>query len=95
MEHLFITPTGRLRERERTLLNKIDETLEKIEEGEFVGIVGASGSGKTTLMNLLGCLDRPTYGSYRLNGTDVAGLDDDQLAKVRNHSIGFVFQKRA
>ena len=63
-----------------------------IEPGEFVGIVGASGSGKTTLMNILGCLDRPSHGSYRLDGEDVSGLDDDRLSLVRNRRIGFVFQ---
>ncbi|MCL4150179.1 UNVERIFIED_CONTAM: hypothetical protein GTU68_043164 [Idotea baltica] len=63
-----------------------------ISEGEFVGIVGASGSGKTTLMNILGCLDSPTRGRYFLNGTDVSGYNDDQLSKIRNASIGFVFQ---
>ena len=63
-----------------------------VEEGEFVGIVGASGSGKTTLMNIIGCLDRPTSGEYCLNGEDVAHLDDDRLSLVRNRSIGFVFQ---
>jgi putative ABC transport system ATP-binding protein len=63
-----------------------------IAEGEFVGIVGASGSGKTTLMNILGCLDRPTRGHYRLEGQDVSRLDDDRLSVVRNRSIGFVFQ---
>jgi putative ABC transport system ATP-binding protein len=63
-----------------------------ISQGELVGIVGASGSGKTTLLNILGCLDRPTGGSYRLDGRDVAQLDDDELAHVRNRSIGFVFQ---
>jgi putative ABC transport system ATP-binding protein len=63
-----------------------------IREGEFVGIVGASGSGKTTLMNILGCLDRPSAGSYRLDDTDVSELADDALSRVRNRSIGFVFQ---
>jgi len=63
-----------------------------VEEGEFVGVIGASGSGKTTLMNILGCLDRPTRGTYHLDGRDVASLDDDRLAVVRSRSVGFVFQ---
>jgi len=71
------------------VLKGIDLT---ILEGEFVGIVGASGSGKTTLMNILGCLDRPTRGHYFLEGEDVSKLDDDRLSRVRNVSIGFVFQ---
>src|SRR5438132_5983939 len=63
-----------------------------IQRGEFVAVVGPSGSGKSTLMNILGCLDRPTSGSYHLDGEEVSSLSDDKLAEVRNSHIGFVFQ---
>ncbi|MBE3579661.1 MAG: ABC transporter ATP-binding protein [Caldanaerobacter subterraneus] len=64
----------------------------KIDKGEYVAIVGPSGSGKSTLMNIIGLLDRPTAGSYKLNGVEVSTLSDDQLAYLRNRQIGFVFQ---
>ncbi|HBB81576.1 MAG TPA: macrolide ABC transporter ATP-binding protein [Cryomorphaceae bacterium] len=63
-----------------------------IEKNQYLALMGPSGSGKSTLMNLLGCLDTPTYGSYKLNGTDVSSLNDNQLAEIRNKEIGFVFQ---
>jgi putative ABC transport system ATP-binding protein len=68
-----------------------DLSLE-IEQGEYVAIIGPSGSGKSTLMNMIGCLDTPTSGSYELNGQDVSHMDDNQLAEIRNREIGFVFQ---
>jgi len=64
----------------------------EIRRGEVVAIVGPSGSGKSTLMNILGCLDRPTSGEYALDGIEVSGMNDDELAHVRNRKIGFIFQ---
>lgn len=63
-----------------------------IEKGDYVALMGPSGSGKSTLMNLLGCLDTPTAGTYELNGEDVSNMTDDELAEIRNKEIGFVFQ---
>ncbi|MEE1251185.1 MAG: ABC transporter ATP-binding protein [Lachnospiraceae bacterium] len=74
---------------ELQILNGISLTVEK---GQFVAIVGASGSGKTTLMNVIGLLDRPTEGSYQIDGVDVAGASDKELSYIRNQKIGFVFQ---
>jgi putative ABC transport system ATP-binding protein len=75
-----------------TTVKAIDNLSLDIQQGEFISIVGPSGSGKTTLMNILGCLDSPTTGSYRLAGEGVASLSKNRLAEIRNKYIGFVFQ---
>jgi putative ABC transport system ATP-binding protein len=73
-------------------LRALDDVSLTVDEGELAAIVGASGSGKSTLLNVLGCLDRPTSGSYLLDGREVATLDASELAEVRNRTLGFVFQ---
>jgi putative ABC transport system ATP-binding protein len=74
------------------LIAALKDVSLSIEKNEYVALMGPSGSGKSTLMNILGCLDSPTAGSYRLNNTEVSSMTDDQLAHVRNKEIGFVFQ---
>ncbi len=76
-----------------TLVKAADHISMKINRGEFVAIVGQSGSGKSTCMNIIGCLDVPTRGAYRLNGRDVGGMSRDELAEIRNEMLGFIFQQ--
>ena len=76
-----------------TTVVALDDLSMSVRRGEYVAVMGTSGSGKSTAMNILGCLDRPTSGSYRLNGTAVEQLSDDQLADLRNRELGFVFQQ--
>ena len=76
-----------------TEVHALDGVSIRIEKGEFVAIVGQSGSGKSTAMNIIGCLDVPTSGTYRLNGVDVSTMKDDEQAEIRNKLLGFIFQQ--
>jgi putative ABC transport system ATP-binding protein len=76
-----------------TQVKALDGLNLTVNRGDYLAVMGASGSGKSTAMNILGCLDRPTGGTYRLNGTEVETLNDDQLADLRNRELGFVFQQ--
>ena len=76
-----------------TTVKAADQITMKIEKGEFVAIVGQSGSGKSTCMNIIGCLDVPTAGTYKLNGRDVGRMSRDELAEIRNELLGFIFQQ--
>lgn len=76
-----------------TAVTALDDLCLNVNRGEYLAVMGTSGSGKSTAMNILGCLDRPSSGSYRLNGTAVEHLNDDQLADLRNRELGFVFQQ--
>ena len=85
LKKYFKTPGG--------MLHAVDGVSLTIDQGEFVAIVGSSGSGKSTAMNIIGCLDVPTSGTYHLGGIDVSTMDDDQQAEIRNKMLGFIFQQ--
>lgn len=93
MEHLIkVTDLCKVYNPGENEVRALDHINLKIDRGEFVAIIGQSGSGKSTFMNMLGCLDTPTSGTYFLNGTDVSTMTDNELSAVRNREIGFIFQ---
>jgi len=88
-EMIGVSRTYRMGE---SLVHALEDFSFAFGEGEYWAVMGSSGSGKSTLLNLLGCIDRPTAGTYRVRGRDIGGLDDDQLSQVRSEHLGFVFQ---
>ena len=90
---LELEHVSRLYEGGEVPVRALDDVSLTIQAGEFVAIMGQSGSGKSTLMNIIGCLDRPTSGSYRVEGRDVATMTGDELAALRSDTFGFVFQR--
>ena len=94
MEHLIeFKDVYKIYQMGDTAVHALDGVSLTIDEGEFVAIVGQSGSGKSTAMNIIGCLDVPTSGTYSLGGVDVSTMDDDQQAEIRNKMLGFIFQQ--
>ncbi len=87
-----ITGIGKTYRIGEVIVNALREVDLQIKKGEYVALMGPSGSGKSTLMNILGCLDTPSRGTYWLNGTDVSNMTDNELAEIRNKEIGFIFQ---
>jgi putative ABC transport system ATP-binding protein len=91
-ELIALTDVRKVYEMGEARVNALDGVCLDIPDASFLAIMGASGSGKSTLMNLIGCLDTPSSGSYRLKGREIASMDDDELARIRNEEVGFVFQ---
>ena len=94
MEHLIeLKDVYKIYQMGEETVHALDGISLTVDPGEFVAIVGSSGSGKSTAMNIIGCLDVPTSGTYHLGGVDVSTMDDDQQAEIRNKMLGFIFQQ--
>jgi len=87
-----LTDVDKLYDMGQEQVRALDRVSLTVERGDYIAVMGPSGSGKSTLMNIVGCLDSPSSGSYRLNGREIARMDDDDLAAIRNREIGFIFQ---